>query len=102
MDFDEFVWRYRKTLLEISEETGIHALTLSNIKRFKSSPKLETALILYEYCEGKVKLEEMLPSKQRDRVEKFIQEKRDKHLNQAKMMLSEAKRILEEQKELVK
>lgn len=72
MDLDEYVWRRRVTLKTISKETGIHPNTLSLIRNLKITPSLDTALRLAAFTKGEVDYLEMLPTKVRKKVEKWL------------------------------
>lgn len=72
MDLDEYCWRKRITLIEISKKTGICAPTLSHLKNLKVTPNLMTALKLYEFSKGEISYVEMLPEKVRVEFEKWI------------------------------
>lgn len=74
MDLDEYVWRNRLRLIDISEATGVSVNTLSNIKTKKIVPKLDTALKLHLYSSGEIKFEEMLPDNIREKIKKCMEE----------------------------
>lgn len=72
MDLDEYVWRRKVTLKKMSEETGICAVTLSQLRNFKVTPKLDTALKIHEVTNGEVSYLEMLPPEARKKIEKWL------------------------------
>lgn len=73
MDLDEFCWRYKVKLKQISQDTGISLTSLSTIKSKRFCPTLEHALILCYYTAGEVDLMSFLPEKNRTKVESFIE-----------------------------
>ena len=74
MDLDEFCWRKRVTLKEISRKTGIHANTLSDIKNLKIIPRLDTALRLYIFTKGEVGYMDMISKNSSNEIKKWIGE----------------------------
>lgn len=70
MDFDEWTWRKKISLKTVSDAIGICGVTLSQIKNRKVSPQLHTALMIYEYSDREITLEDLLPEEKKDRIKK--------------------------------
>jgi len=71
MDLDEYVWRKKMTLKKIALDTGICAVTLSNIKASKITPKLSTALKICIFTNGEVTIEELLPKEMQEEIKNY-------------------------------
>lgn len=72
MDLDEWVWRNRVTLRDISEGTGIHVNTLSSVKLKKIVPRLDVAVKIHMFTNGEVPYEEMMPPEALEKIKKAV------------------------------
>ena len=65
MEFDEYIWKKKIKVKDIARETGISMTTLSLIRFLKTTPRLDTAMKIFEYTNGVVTLKELLPRNKR-------------------------------------
>lgn len=60
MDLDEFIWRSKKRLNDVSEECGCSCTSICKYKQKEITPPLLTCLKIMEISDGKISIEEFL------------------------------------------
>jgi len=69
MNLDEWAWKNKVSMREMSRRTGIGHITLSHIKRGKTKPKLLNALRIVQATKGEVELISFLNDEDRKKLD---------------------------------
>ena len=78
MDLDTYAWQKRISIKKIAEDTGLCPLTLGHIRALKRMPRMDTAMRLFEYTNGEISLFEMMPKKDLEKLQVWIDENKKK------------------------
>jgi hypothetical protein len=79
MNFEDYLWYHKLTNKEASIALGLDYASVANLKKRNRVPRLDTAMLVHEYTNGEVSLDEMMPEghmkafkEKRSRVQKKI------------------------------
>lgn len=73
MDIDEYLWRHKKSVVDLAAEIGITPNSLIHYKKRRRTPNLFIALRIRQVTNGEVTFVEMLNKEDAEIFEKLVQ-----------------------------